>query len=294
MEIRQLKSFLAVARLLSFNRAADQLHYAQSSISAQIRTLEEELKVRLFDRLGRRIMLTEAGERLVRYAEKMVALEKETTAEIADEEAPAGALTIRIPESYGICRLPSGIKRFHDQFPRVQLNFITCSHEGLQEDLRKGVTDLAFLLTESVRTADLEVEMLGVEPIVLVAPAGHRLAASKRVRTADLAGETLLLSKVDCSYRKQFEQILNDQGVALPPAIIFHSVAALKQCAIQGVGVTILPEVMVRRDILRGKLVALHWEEGRLETALLMIWYKKRWLSPSLKAFMNAARAAMI
>ena len=164
MEIRQLKTFQTVARFLSFNRAADELHYAQSSISAQIQALEEELGVQLFDRLGRRILLTEAGVRLLQYAEKILDLADEAPSGVVDSRELRGSLTIKVPETIGVHRMPPVISRFRSRYPKVRLRFVSCSHEGLQKDLRKGITDLAFLLTESIQAADLEAEMLGIEP----------------------------------------------------------------------------------------------------------------------------------
>ncbi|MGO9119287.1 MAG: LysR family transcriptional regulator [Desulfomonilaceae bacterium] len=290
MEIRHLKTFLTVARLLSFNKAAERLHYAQSSISAQIQALETELGVQLFDRLGRRILLTEAGERLLQYAERIVDLAEETRAEIGGERDPEGSLTIRIPESLGIHRLPPVINEFSSRFPRVRLNFTTCVHEGLQKDLRQGVIDLAFLLTDSFHAGDLETEALGYESIVLVASPSHRLAKEKLVRTRDLREDTLLLSRVDCSYRRLFERILEEEGVPLKATRIFHSVETLKRCVMEGTGITVLPVVSVSEEIKKRKLTRLAWEEGELEAAILMIWSKGRWLSPTLNAFMEIAR----
>ena len=290
MEIRHLKTFLAVARLLSFNKAAERLNYAQSSISAQIQALEAELGVQLFDRLGRRILLTEAGERLIQYAERIVDLAEETGAEIGGDRDPEGSLTIRIPESLGIHRLPPVINEFSNRFRRVRLNFTTCAHEGLQKDLRKGVIDLAFLLTDSFHAGDLETEALGFESIVLVASPSHRLAKEKLVRTRDLKDDTLLLSTVDCSYRRLFEKILEEEGVPLEATRIFHSVETLKRCVMEGTGITVLPEVSVSEEIKKGQLTRLRWEEGQLEVAVLMIWSKERWLSPTLKAFMEVIR----
>ncbi len=290
MEIRHLKTFLTVARLLSFNKAAEPLHYAQSSISAQIQALETELGVQLFDRLGRRILLTEAGERLVQYAERIVDLAEETRAEIGGERDPEGSLTIRIPESLGIHRLPPVINEFSSRFPRVRLNFTTCVHEGLQKDLRKGFIDLAFLLTDSFHAGNLETEALGYESIILVASPSHRLAKKKLVRTRDLREDTLLLSRVDCSYRRLFERILEEEGVPLKATRIFHSVETLKRCVMEGTGITVLPVISVSEEIKKRKLIRLAWEEGELEAAILMIWSKGRWLSPALNAFMEIAR----
>jgi len=293
MEIRQLRTFRTVASLLSFNRAAEQLHYAQSSISAQIQALEEELDVQLFDRLGRRILLTEAGRCLLQYADKILDLAEETRAEVTGAREPQGSLTIRIPESFGVHRLPPVIKQFRSRFPKVRLRFTTCAHEGLQKDLRKGVTDLAFLLAESIQAADLGVEALGFETLVIVACPGHPLTSRQMVHTRDLAGEVLLLSKVDCSYRRLFEQILDQKKVRLDPMMEFNSVEAIKRCVMEGVGITMLPEIAVERDMAQGRLAAVNWAEGKLEVATLMIWYKERWLSPALSAFMDVARTVL-
>jgi len=293
MEIRQLRSFINVARLLSFNRAAKKMHYAQSSVSAQIHALEEELSVKLFDRLGKTIILTEAGERLVQYAEKITALEEETRSELKSEGQPRGSLTIRMPESLGIYRFPPVIKEFVSKHPGVRLNFTACTHEGLQQDLRKGVTDLGFLLTESINDADLEAEVLGFENIMLVAATGHPLTMKKQVRANDLMEETFLLSKVDCSYRRSFENILEAQGIPIQNTIMFNSVASLKECAIQGLGLTVLPKMAVAAEIASKKLAPVKWKDGQFEVAILMVWYKERWISPKQKAFMATTRSVI-
>ena len=294
MEIRQLRTFQTVSHMLSFTRAAKRLNYAQSSISAQIQALEEELDVKLFDRLGGRILLTEAGERLLQYAGKILDLADETRAEVVRSKEPEGSLTIRVPESFCVHRLPPVIKRFRSRFPKVRLSFITCAVENLQEDLRKGITDLAILMTESIQASDLEAEALGFERIMLVTHPGHPLAKKRNIQIRDLEGETILLSKVDCSYRKSFQQILDQENVRPGTTLEFNSVAAIKRCVMEGIGITILPEIAVAQEIAQGRLAALIWEEGEIEVAVLMIWYKERWLSPTLSAFINTARDVYI
>ena len=292
MEIRQLKSFQKVASLLSFNQAADQLHYAQSSVSAQVQALEEELGVQLFDRLGKRVQLTDTGAQLLQYADKILSLASEAQAEVT-ERKPAGSLTIRIPESFGVCRLPPIVKEFHRRFPEVQLNFITCAHEGLEKDLRKGITDLAFLLTDSISAADLVAETIGFESVVLVSGPGHPLAGKRTVQTRDLAKETILFSKVDCSYRRNFSRILEQENARGFRTLEFWSVEALKRTLMAGIGLTVLPEVAVAEEVARKKLVVLPWSEGKIEVMLLMICYRDRWISPGLKAFMEITKQVL-
>ncbi len=290
MEIRQLRTFKSVATLLSFHKTAKILNYAQSSISAQIQALEEELEVQLFDRLGKRIQLTEAGEKLMQYTHKVLDLTDEIRSEFTQTREPKGSLTIRIPESFGVHQLPPVIREFHQRYPQVMLNFTICAQEELQKDLRKGITDLAFLYADSIQASDLGFEILGYESLVLVASPKHPLAAKKIVSTKDLGEETLLLSRVDCSYRKLWERILAEKGVHPKNTMIFHSVEILKRCAQQDAGIALLPETAIKNEIAEKRLAVLPWEEGKPETAVMMIWYQERWLSPSLKAFMKITR----
>jgi len=290
MEIRQLKSFQTVANLLSFNKAADQLHYAQSSVSAQVRALEEELGVHLFDRLGKKVQLTETGRQLLQYADKILALMNEAETEVTENKKPRGSLTLRIPESLGVHRLPPVIKEFHTRFPEVELHLITCAHEDLEKDLRKGITDLAFLLTDSIAASDLVAETIGFESVVLVSSRDHPLTSKRTVHTRDLAGETILFSKVDCSYRRIFQKILEQEEVSEFRPLEFWSVEALKRTIMAGVGVTVLPEIAVAEEVARKQLAILPWSEGEIEVALLMICYRDRWISPTLKAFMDITK----
>ncbi|MFP5221819.1 MAG: LysR family transcriptional regulator [Acidobacteriota bacterium] len=290
MELRDLKTFVAVASLLSFNQAGRALNAAQSTVSARIQALEEELGLRLFDRLGRKVLLTEAGERLLDYAKKITDLEDEARAWVAGDEKARGALTIRIPESLSVHRLPGMFMRFRRKFPNVRVRFMACAYDGLAADLRKGVIDLAFLLAQEVRAGDLLVECLGVERLAMVAAPGHRLAARATVGYADLDRETVLLATSDCSYRRILERTLAEEGVSPVVGVEFSSVASLKRHVAEGAGFTVLPEIAARQEIDTGAFKELAWSEGELEAAVLMLCHKDKWVSPALAGFMDLAR----
>lgn len=294
MELRDLKTFLAVARLLSFHRAGEEVHAAQSTVSARIAALEDDLGLRLFERLGRRVALTTAGERLRDYAAKMLDLEDEARAWVAGESEARGCLTVRVPESLCAWRMGPVIRQFRERFPHVSLSFTACTLEGLEKDLRQGVTDLAFLMADSVRGGDLVVEALGVERLVLVAAPSHPLAGRKALGPEDLADETLVLSKADCSYRRMFEGLLDERGVVRAAGVEFSSAAALRGCIQGGLGISILPALAVRADVAAGRLAVLDWAGGELETAVLMIRHRDKWLAPPLAAFMDLVRAGLM
>lgn len=197
MEFRQLRTFQAVADHLSFTRAAGQLHLAQSSVSAQIRTLEQELGVKLFDRIGRRVLLTEAGRKLYDYARRIQGMTEEIRSEVSGAGDVRGHLTLRVPETLASVYMPNIVERFNRQHPQVELTFINCTDRQLREELNSGRIDLAFLIIDDIHFSQVNVRLLKTEPLVLVSGPSHPLSALKHVDLTDLNGQTLLLPKTD-------------------------------------------------------------------------------------------------
>ncbi len=197
MEFRQLKTFRVVSQLLSFTRAAEQLHMAQSSVSAQIRGLEEEFGVMLFDRIGRRVLLTDAGRKLYDYACRIEGMTDEIRSEVVGKRYAHGSLTIRMPETLAAVYMPSVIEEFNMEFPDVRLAFINCSDLQLSRELNAGSIDLAFLMTDDVHMKDVNVVFLKTLELVLAASPGHPLAARDIVGPGDLTGQTILYPKMD-------------------------------------------------------------------------------------------------
>ena len=274
MEFRQLKTFKTVATLLSFNRAAQVLNYSQSTVSSQIKSLEEKFGKPLFDRLGKRIALTETGRTLLRYCEKLLSLEEETVAQVSGIEEPRGVLSVRAPQSVSTYYLPQVIDSFGRRYPHISLDINTCAYHVLQQELKTGITDVAFLLTEMVTSQELHSEVLSLERLSIAAGPDHPLATRNRVDWEDLKGQTLLVPKHDCAYRMVFEQGLNEAEVHTGRMIEYNSVEAIKQCLKRNMGLAILPEMALRHEVVTHQLVALPWSEEPLETGLLMIWHK--------------------
>ena len=197
MEFRNLRTFRAVADHLSFSKAAEQLFMAQSSVSAQIRSLENELALKLFDRIGRRVVITDAGMKLYAYARRIEETTDEIRSEVTGAKNVRGALTVRIPETLAAVYMPRVIERFHSDNPEVKLNLINCTDRQLREELNSGRIDLAFLMSETVHLKEVNVNMLKSEDLLLITGPSHPLAQKRRVGPKDLNGQTLLLPKTD-------------------------------------------------------------------------------------------------
>ncbi|WP_421902336.1 LysR family transcriptional regulator [Maridesulfovibrio sp.] len=290
MEIRQLKTFLVTAQLLNFNRAAEILNYAQSTVSSQIRGLEQELGVPLFDRLGKRIALTEAGKKMVRYARKITDMETETLAEVSEHLEPAGSISIRIPQSLGTHILPGVLNTFKKQYPRVNLNTDTCSYESLKQELRSGIIDVAFLLLDEINEPDLKSEVLGFVNLIFICANDNPFAGQMDISLKELSQQTLILPKYDCHYKVPFAQNLTEQNIKPLSILEINSIETIKACVKLDVGVTIIPEFAIQKDLSNGKYAQFQLKEGPMETAVLLLRHKNKWQSQYLKTFIAEVR----
>ncbi|MCA1718232.1 MAG: LysR family transcriptional regulator [Actinobacteria bacterium] len=300
MELRQVETFRAVAKELSFSRAAAKLGYVQSSVSVQVSGLEQELGVPLFDRLGRRIALTDAGRVMLGYSEKLLGLAEEAKDAVVDAGVGSGeitgSLTVSAPETLLTYRLPKLLALFHAGYPKVRLSLRPSAIGKLvgavRREVEEGKVDVAFVLDEPVLASGLSVEPLVEEAISVIAPASHMLASSTLVVPRDLRGETMLLPEAPesgCAYRGQFERQLSGAGVVPSETIEFTSIEAVKQCVAAGMGISVLPSVVVESELKGERLSALRWGEP-FGVATQMAWHEERWRSPALETFLETAR----
>ena len=288
LDLRELKTFRAVAAAKSFTRAANTLNYAQSSVTAQVQRLEGEIGVPLFDRLGRQIELTVAGRQLLVYAEKLLDLADEALRSVGDDGQPTGMLTVLAPETLLAYRLPELFKRFQSQFPAVHLSLSAVESCEVGGNIEPNV-DIAFSLAAPLKAPHLVVQRLRTEPIVLVVAAAHALAGKKRLRAEAIGAEQVLVNERVCSYRGLFEQTLREEGVTATRSLQFLSVEAIKQCALASMGIAVLPEVVVQRELKQGSLVALDWPRRPLAVYTQVYRHRDKWMSPVMKAFWELA-----
>jgi DNA-binding transcriptional LysR family regulator len=300
VELRQVETFRAVAEELSFSRAAHRLGYVQSSVSAQVAALEKDLGAPLFDRLGRKIALTDAGRVMLRYSSRLLDLTEEAREAVADAGVGSGevtgTLTVSAPETLLTYRLPRLLALFHERHPKVRLSVRPSAVGRLVGSMRRSVEEggvnVAFVLDGPVEVSGLSVEPLLEESVSVIVPAAHALASSTMVASVDLSGETVLLPEAPesgCAYRGQFERQLGAASVVPAEKMEFQSIEAVKQCVAAGMGVSVMPSVAVSAELEDGKLAALRWQEP-FEVLTQMVWHEERWQSPALRAFLETAR----
>jgi DNA-binding transcriptional LysR family regulator len=293
VEMKHLATFLEVARSMSFTRAAEKLGYVQSSVTAHIKALEADLGAALFERLGRRIVLTTAGKELRGHAQHLVNYAEQTREAVrqagGDPHEVRGTLHIAAPESLCAYRLPAVLGALQDRYPLLRVAFQPAGRAALLAALKEGSLDVGFLLERDVTATMITAELLAREPLLLVARPGHPIADEQSVQTLQLADQTLLLIEKGCAQRELIDAELNEAGVD-PVTMEFVSVEAIKKCVEAGLGVAMLPESTVSGEIQRGELVVLPWARSP-HLGIYMITHKSRQPTRALHDLASLARA---
>ena len=290
MDLKQLNTFLTISKLQSFTKAADALNYAQSSVTTQIKLLEEELGVKLFERIGKNISLTHDGKKLIPYAQKMLKLSVDIKNNISEENYPKGVLTIGVAESLCVRRLPEIIKTYRELYPEVEIALKFGSCADFRRYMNDNLIDVAFSLGAKIDGGEFVSEIEREETMLLLAYPGHPLLEKEKILPEDLKGESLILTEVGCSYRASFERILKDAGICPRITIESGSVHAIKQFTMSGMGISLLAKVAVEEELANGKLLALNWLGADFEIVSQVLYHKSKWLSPALEAFISLCR----
>lgn len=287
MEFKQLKSFVVVAETLSFSKTAEILNFAQSSISDQIRLLEDELGCKLFERLGKNISLTKEGNKFLSYAEKIISLCDEAKQCVAEALTPTGSLIIATAETLCVFRLPDLFKEYCSRFPEVEVNLRVGNCEDFPSMLRKNKVDIAFTLDNEKSYTDIISKTLLYEPLVLVSNATDSLAGRDMIELIELENKNLILTQRGCSYRARFEEYLASVDVRPKSFLELESIEAIKQYVLSGFGISFLPRVAVEKEIEDGQLVELKYNGPEFYTSAQVLYHKDKWLSPALQAILD-------
>lgn len=271
---------------MSFTRAAKELNYAQSSVTGQIRALETELGIELFDRLGGRIQLTDAGRRLLGYAEQILGLVSDAEADLAGSGEPAGSMLIGTMESITSYRLPPLLEFFHRRYPRVQLSLRPSLCAETCQALRQGTLDVGFLIEEVTEHEGLESVVLAREELVLLASPKHRLAAAGQLDIEQIRGASVLAAESGCAYRDLFEDQLADPTGEPFAFLEFGTIEAIKRGVAAGLGISLLPRTTAEDPLASGELIVLPWRPP-FSVYTQLAWRRGKRLSREQRLFVD-------
>jgi DNA-binding transcriptional LysR family regulator len=281
MELRHLRYFEAVARHSHVTRAAAELHIAQPALSKQISQLEHELGVALFDRVGRNVRLTEAGEALLPHARAVMAQVEAARAEMAERIGlRRGRAIVGSPPTVGSQLLPAVLSAFNKRYPGIELRLHEAGVQTLLDLLETGLTDVA-VVTLPVEDEQLTVVPLFTEEMVVAVWKGHALANSEQVELRQLQQEPWVLSPENYELREATLSACATAGFTPRVVLDGGETDTLLRFVAAGVGVALVPRLAVNGT---QELATLRVSDQRLSRTLGIVWRGDRVASPAARA----------
>lgn len=282
LELRHLRYFEAVARLSHVTRAAAELHIAQPALSKQISQLELELGVVLFDRVGRSVRLTEAGEALLPHARAVIAQVEAARAEMAERIGlQHGRVSIGTPPSVGTKLLPQALSHFHRQYPGIELRLHEAGIQTLLDLLEAGLADV-IIAALPIDDPSLTVVPLFTEDLVIVAAQSHLLLAKrKEVAMRELRNESWLLSPENYELREA--TLLASRHAHFTPQVVLDGgeMDTLLRLVAAGLGIALVPSLALKGA---NDLQVLRVTDQHLSRSLGLVWRGDRVASPAARA----------
>jgi LysR family transcriptional regulator, low CO2-responsive transcriptional regulator len=285
LNLHQLATFQAVAKHRSYVRAAEELHFSQPAVSAQIRHLEESLGIKLFDQIGRKTHLTQAGEELYLYSQKIFSVIDETMDVMEALRSPYyGRLSVGADTTVGSYVIPGLLGKFRQIYPQVEILLQVLNRASLVEAILNNRVELA-VMGSVPDDAPVEIEPFAFNPLVLVAAPTHRLAGLKNVPIEELGREHFLLREQGSGTRAALEKALEDAGLPLQVSMQVGNNSAIKQGVTAGLGIALISRVAIDMELETNRLVILDVEGFPIIRQWRLVHVKDKYLSATARAF---------
>ena len=290
MEIRDLEIFLAVAKRLNFTRAGEDVHLSQPSVSVRIHQLEERLGVKLFEQLGKRIMLTEAGMTLEPYARRVVASIDDARHAIEEVKGlERGAIKIGASTTPGMYIVPRIIAAFKRQRTNIQLQLSIKDTRQVEEDVLSNESDFGFV-GGHLTGADIKIINWRRDELLLISHPENPLARKKRLTLKDLEQEPFIFRERGSATQSILEQHLQQAKMRVETALELSNPEAVKQTVRNGLGIAFISKFAVQDEIKAKMLRVLKVEGLDITRELKIVYRKDKHLSRASRAFIDAAK----
>jgi LysR family transcriptional regulator, low CO2-responsive transcriptional regulator len=284
LTLRQLKVFEAVARHLNYTRAAEELHLTQPAVSMQVKQLEESLGVALFEQLGKRVHLTEAGTEVLGYARSVTQQLDELEGVLSRMKGLGGGrlrISVATTANYFI---PTLLGSFSRRYPDVTVSLDVTNRETLLRQLAENTVDLV-VMGQPPTEADVKAQVFMDNPLVVVAPLDHPLAKKKSIPLARLQEETFLVREPGSGTRISMERFFNERGMKLKTGMEVGSNEAIKQSVQAGLGLGLLSRATIEQELALKRLVVLNVADFPIMRHWYVVHRQGKRLSPVAQAF---------
>jgi DNA-binding transcriptional LysR family regulator len=289
MNLYQLKVFHEAAKQRSFSAAAQTLFITQPAVTKQIQQFEATHGIKLFNRFGKRMVLTDAGEMLFEIAERIFQIENQAEEKIRDvQQRKSGHIRIHSSESFGAYYLPSILYPFKTQHPQILVSVNIFTPEEVIENTIKVENDLGFI-SSPVSHEKLVVREILEDRVVLIVPSDHFLSNEKPHDPMRLHGQPMIMHEKGSATRNLVESLARRHNIKFSTALELSNNEAIKRAVEQGIGLALISERVVRQEVQGGTLKTIYLKDPYLKRKFYMIHHKDKYLSHFLKEFVDIA-----
>ncbi|MEC1760047.1 LysR family transcriptional regulator [Schinkia azotoformans] len=287
MEFRNIITFLTVAEQGSFTGAANQLGYVQSTVTIQIKQLEEELGTILFDRIGKRVELTANGKNFMHYANLLVNISEQAKLIGKRPEEMEGNLRIGILESLLIWVLSEKLPDYYKVFPLIKVLTRTAPAKELFQMLKQNELDMVYFLGKKMHSNDFVCAWSEPVRIVFVSHPDNPFANKKGVILRELVEQPFILTENTGFYRSALEEIAMEQGISIQPLFVIDNTSSIIKLLKKGLGISFLPEYAVQESLINNELVIIDVEDCSIQLWIQLFYHKDKWLTPQMESFIK-------
>ena len=292
MELRNLITFIHVVELGSFTKAAEQLGYSQSTVSFQIKQLEDELGCLLFERINHTINLTDKGHELVSYAHQIRTLTDDFKESIEEDKECSGHIHIVTPDSVCEEMINTHYIDFHTKYPSISVRFTTGDSAIMLDMLDHNEADVIITLDHRLYNKDYIIAKEQQLPMHFVTGCNSKFAGKKNLSIKDIINEPFILTEYGQGYRRVFDRELAKKSLEITPVLEIGRTDIITSMIAQSDMISYLPDFVTKPLIESGELVYLDVCDMNIDIWKQLIYHKNKWLSRSMKAFIDYVKEA--
>lgn len=290
MDLKNIETFLRVAKLENFTKAAEELNYAQSTVTAQIQQLERELGFPLFDRIGKHITLTQLGERFLSQADDILHIWFQANTLGQKENEMSGRLYVGVLESLLFGPMPDVLEQFRSRYQNVEVQIKMGQASEVLALLRQNRLDLVYISGNLNAEADLSRQYARPEALVFFASPSHPLAGRHRIPLAEFLSYDIIATERSGFCYPRLCELAASRHLVLRHCFMVDSTSAVAELVSRGMGVAFLPEYSITKHIREGRLVKLDVDVPPQNYFSQILYHRDKWIAPFVDGFVDIVR----
>lgn len=294
MDLRSLNTFIQVAELNSFTRAGEKLGYSQPTVSLQIKQLENELGVQLFERIGHTVSLTDSGREALSYAQRICHMSQEMISGASKQQEPGGIVRLAMADSLCSPLIMKEFAKFREQHPFISLHVTAAGTDEMFRLLDHNEVDIVCTLDSHIYSMNYIIaneEKIGVH---FVCSAKNPLASAEKVTVEALIDQPFMLTEKGMSYRRLLDENLARNSMEIQPIVEIGRADLICDLVAQNMCVSFLPDYVTEAAVKKGQIIRLEVPDFNIELWKQLLYHRDKWMSRQLKAVMTHLEKIML